>query len=126
MIKYRGPNPGHACHPLVRRECTTRTAKLSNATGGLMQSVAIIGRLLVLIALAVAGAAHAQNWPSKPIRWLVGFAPGGGTDIVARALAVKVGEQLGQGVIVENRAGAAGTIAADLVAKAPSDGYTFL
>ena len=70
--------------------------------------------------------AQAQAWPNKTIHWIVGFAPGGGTDIVGRALAIKVGETLGQTVIIENRAGAAGTIGADFVAKAAPDGYTFL
>ncbi len=67
-----------------------------------------------------------SNWPSKPIRLIVGFAPGGGTDIVARALAPKLGEILGQSVIIENKTGAAGTIAADFVAKSAPDGYTLL
>ena len=65
-------------------------------------------RLAAAAVLAVAAAtAQAQGWPNKPIRWVVGFAPGGGTDIVARALAPKVGEILGQTVIIENRAGGA-------------------
>jgi tripartite-type tricarboxylate transporter receptor subunit TctC len=84
-------------------------------------------RLAAAAVLAVAAAtAQAQGWPNKPIRWVVGFAPGGGTDIVARALAPKVGEILGQTVIIENRAGAAGVIGADAVAKSPNDGYTWL
>src|SRR5258706_757372 len=91
-----------------------------------MQLTRIFGRIALLGALALAGLAQAQTWPNKPIKWVVGFAPGGGTDIVARALALKVADQLGQAVIIENRAGAAGTIGADIVAKAPSDGYTFL
>jgi tripartite-type tricarboxylate transporter receptor subunit TctC len=70
--------------------------------------------------------AHAQAWPTKPIRLLVGFAPGGGTDIVARALAPRMSEVLGQQVVVDNRPGASGTIAADLTAKATADGYTLL
>src|SRR5262245_11771387 len=71
-------------------------------------------------------AALSQSWPNKPIRLFVGFAPGGGTDIVARALAPKMSEVLGQQIVVENRPGASGTIAADLTAKSPADGYTLL
>jgi len=86
-------------------------------------------RRLVACVVAVglaSGVAYAQSWPTKPIRLLVGFAPGGGTDIVARAIAPKMSEILGQQVVVENRSGAAGTIAADLTAKAAPDGYTLL
>jgi tripartite-type tricarboxylate transporter receptor subunit TctC len=71
-------------------------------------------------------AQNINNYPNKPIHLIVGFAPGGGTDIVARALAPKLGEILGQTVIVENKLGAAGTIAADFVAKSSADGYYLL
>ena len=81
--------------------------------------------LLSLLALANIGVAQ-QAFPTKPIRLVVGFAPGGGTDIVARAIAPKMGEVLGQSVIVENKSGAAGTIAADQIAKSTPDGYTLL
>ena len=70
--------------------------------------------------------AQAQNYPVKPIRFVVNFAPGGGTDLVARAMGVRFSEKLGQQVIVENRAGANGNIGADFVAKAAPDGYTVL
>ncbi len=70
--------------------------------------------------------AFAQRYPSKPIRLIVGFAPGGGTDILARALGQPLGELLGQQVIVDNRAGAGGIVATELGAKAPPDGYTLL
>lgn len=76
--------------------------------------------------LAVPVMATGQTWPSKPIRLVVGFPPGGGTDLVARALAPRMSEVLGQQVVVENRAGAAGTIGADAVAKASPDGYLLL
>ena len=67
-----------------------------------------------------------QTWPSRPIRILVGFGPGGGTDVLARLIGQKLTDAWGTQVIVENRAGAAGVLAADLVAKSPGDGYTLL
>ena len=66
------------------------------------------------------------EYPSKPIRMMVGFAPGGGTDTTARALTPKLSERLGQQVIVDNRPGAAGNIATELTTRAPADGYTIL
>ena len=88
-------------------------------------------RLIALLtSIAVAGIfpalAHAQAYPGKTIRMIVPFPAGGATDIVARLVAQKLGETLGQQVIVDNRGGAAGTIGSDLAAKAPADGYTIL
>ena len=68
----------------------------------------------------------AQSYPVKPIRLIVGYSPGGGTDITARAVAQKLTESLGQTVVVENRPGATGAIAAERVATSPADGYTLL
>ena len=66
----------------------------------------------------------AQAWPTKPVKIVLGFPPGGATDILSRDFAAKLGEELKQQVIIENKPGAGGTIGADLVAKAPPDGYT--
>ena len=86
-------------------------------------------RMILLTSMAWvalgSGSAMAQaSYPEKPIRLVIAFPPGGPTDLVARVLAQKLTEQLGQSVVVDNKPGANGNIAADLVAKAPSDGYT--
>ena len=83
-----------------------------------------------LIALSVlflpAQALHAQAWPTKPVRLISPFPPGGGTDAVARIIATALGEQLGQQVVVDSRGGASGSIGVDLAAKSPPDGYTIV
>src|SRR6266481_3086607 len=79
-----------------------------------------------LAALALSAAAHAQVYPAKPLRMIVAYPPGGGTDIVGRMLAQKLGESLGQSVVVENRGGASGNIGTELAARAAPDGYTVL
>ncbi|MBI3374828.1 MAG: tripartite tricarboxylate transporter substrate binding protein [Betaproteobacteria bacterium] len=80
--------------------------------------------ILALLAFACTSYAQAQTWPSKPIRYIVIFAPGGTTDILARLIAPKMSDALGQPVVVENRPGAAGALGAEMLAKATADGYT--
>ena len=82
--------------------------------------------LFVLLALVASGAALAQTYPAKPVRVIVPFPPGGGTDIVARTVTPKMAEILGQPFVIENRAGAGGNIGTEAVAKSPADGYTLL
>jgi tripartite-type tricarboxylate transporter receptor subunit TctC len=82
--------------------------------------------LLVAACVLHAGGAFAQAYPGKPVKMIVGFPPGGGTDVVARVISAKVQEWWGQPVTVENRPGATGTIGADYVAKSAADGYTLL
>jgi len=89
--------------------------------------MALLRKLIFLLAASLTvQIASAQTWPTKPIRLLVGYGAGGATDVAARLLADGWQKILGQQVIVENRPGASGTIAADLVAKAQADGYTVL
>ncbi|MET0509285.1 MAG: tripartite tricarboxylate transporter substrate binding protein [Burkholderiaceae bacterium] len=78
----------------------------------------------LLAALGLAGPAGAQNWPAKPVRFIVPFPPGGPVDTVARATAHRLSELWGQQTIVDNRAGAGGILGAEIAAKAPADGYT--
>jgi len=82
--------------------------------------------LLALAGSAVALGASAQTYPSRPVRFIVPFPPGGGNDIVGRIVALRLSEALGQPVVVDNRGGAGGTIGTDIVAKSPPDGHTLL
>ena len=85
-----------------------------------------ISIFVTLVTLGLMGFATAQSYPSKPVRFMVGFAPGGAADITARILGQKAGDLWRQTVLVDNRPGASGIIAAEAVAKAPADGYTLL
>ena len=86
--------------------------------------ISMMRMALAAAALAIAGAAGGQGFPGRPVTLTVGFAPGGGTDTAARIIAQKLSENLGQSVVVENKAGAGGNIAAQQIAMAPPDGYT--
>jgi tripartite-type tricarboxylate transporter receptor subunit TctC len=85
----------------------------------------MIARIALALSLLAAASAFAA-WPEKPIKVLIGYAPGGSTDVVARMLAPKLGERLGQPVVIENKPGGAGDFAAELMLQAPPDGYTLL
>ncbi|HYK15497.1 MAG TPA: tripartite tricarboxylate transporter substrate-binding protein, partial [Burkholderiales bacterium] len=78
------------------------------------------------VAAALGGAAFAQNYPSKPIRFILPFPPGGGTDTLARIVGQRLGENLGQTMVLDNRPGAGANIGAEIVARSVPDGYTLM
>ena len=84
-----------------------------------------LGAGVAATALPATSFAQAAGYPNKPIKFVIGFAPGGATDLIGRLMAKKMGDALGQTIIVENKGGASSNIGADLVAKSPADGYTF-
>ena len=97
---------------------------------GIRSSLHTFGQIALNLALrcglAPVAAAQPAKYPDKPVKMVVGFTAGGGTDVVARILALKMSESLGQTVLVENRTGASGMIAGEMVAKSPPDGYTLM
>jgi tripartite-type tricarboxylate transporter receptor subunit TctC len=91
-----------------------------------MRTIRLAACAIFAFAALQAGSAAAQAYPAKPVRLMVPFPPGGSTDIVARIVAQKLGAQLGQQLVIENRGGAGGTLGTAVVAKAPPDGYTLV
>src|SRR6266446_5164058 len=108
---------------MITPERIAAAIELADAT---LRATGIARPAIAAALLAAAAQAAAQEYPAKPVRMIVGFAAGGGTDTTARPIAHKLSELFGQQVIVDNRPGAAGNIATDLVAKASPDGYTIL
>ena len=92
----------------------------------MMRPMKLLAPILLAAPALVAPQAHAQAYPSRPIRLVIPFPAGGATDIFGRAVSQKLSERLGQAVVVDNKPGAGGAIGSDLVAKAPADGYTLL
>ena len=86
----------------------------------------LVGLALALVFAPMAARAQEASYPNRPVRVLVGFAPGGGTDVTTRAMAPRLAQALGQPVVVENRPGAGGNLASEAVARATPDGYTLL
>jgi tripartite-type tricarboxylate transporter receptor subunit TctC len=105
----------------VQRQPTGDTAK-----PGVMRRLAIVAGLLGAVTLFAPASVLAQSFPSKPLRLVIPYPPGGGTDLVGRTLAEALGRDLGQPVIVENKSGAGTVIGSDYVAKSDADGYTIL
>src|SRR5947209_15604069 len=89
--------------------------------------MAVLARLFLVVAvLAASPLCSAQAWPNKPVHFVVPFPAGGSTDVVGRLIADKLADRLKQPFVVENRAGAGGTLGSEVAAKAPPDGYTML
>ncbi|MGE0557019.1 MAG: tripartite tricarboxylate transporter substrate binding protein [Burkholderiales bacterium] len=91
-----------------------------------MQLKVLNGALCAAVLLCAGAAVQAQKYPDKPLRMVVPFAPGGGTDVLARVLSTRLGENLGVNIVIENRGGAGGTLGSEVVARAAPDGYTLL
>src|SRR5687767_6291679 len=93
----------------------------------LLSLVVVLGAFVSSLPAAYAAEkARATDFPTKPIRWIVPFPPGGSNDVLGRYIGIKLGERLGQQVVIDNRAGANGIIGAELAAHSPADGYTLL
>jgi tripartite-type tricarboxylate transporter receptor subunit TctC len=82
--------------------------------------------IVFVLALLAAAAAGAQDWPSKPVRFIVPYPPGGGTDVVARIVNEKLSQELGQAIVIDNKGGAGGSVGTEIASKAAPDGYTIL
>jgi len=110
----------------LQSDAVLAQAESDSENGGaeMTQAIRFIAALCVMLAAAVAGAQSA--YPSKPMRWVISNAPGGGADVIARPIAAKVSELLGHPIVYENRGGAGGLIAGEAVARANPDGYTFI
>nr|WP_027478907.1 tripartite tricarboxylate transporter substrate binding protein [Curvibacter gracilis] len=105
---------------------TARTTALRRRTWLSQMSGGLLGLTLLLGPLGAQQALAQSTWPNKPVRIVVPFAPGGTTDLLARAMAPELQKAFGQAFVIDNRTGAGGNVGADIVAKSPADGYTLL
>ncbi|MDB5866555.1 MAG: hypothetical protein JWO70_4361, partial [Betaproteobacteria bacterium] len=119
----RGARPPHAV--IARRATRRRDDLVAHGCHSKRSRILAIGAAAIVMAVFT-GASLAEEYPSRPIRLILPFPPGGGSDVVARVTGQTLGTLLGQPVVIDNRAGASGNIAAELVAKANADGYTLL
>src|SRR6188474_1858126 len=110
-------------HWLPRKKATTRNRPTEDDP---MMGLLCRALMAVVVLIAAAGTALAQSYPSRPIRLIVGYPPGGAVDIIARLYGQGLSVRLGQPVVVENKPGTGGNLATDLVTKAAPDGYTLL
>lgn len=90
------------------------------------RKLSLVARLVAALAVLASGALHAQQYPAKPVRWIVPMPPGGGTDMISRTVTQKLTELWGVQVVPDNRPGAGGTIGLEAAARAPNDGYTIV
>lgn len=104
----------------------TGGGKFANVAGPREENMLKVRLAVAVLALAAAPLALAQAWPTKPVRIVIAFAPGGATDVAVRSIADPVSQAIGQPVVIENRPGASGSVAAEAVIRAGADGYTFL
>ena len=102
------------------------TVRPSQCRALLLRATHLLCGAGVLVTGLLPSALHAQAWPNKPVRWVVAYPAGGGSDFLARQIAPQLGKQLGQTIIIDNRPGAAGLIGTDNAAKSPPDGYTIV
>jgi tripartite-type tricarboxylate transporter receptor subunit TctC len=110
----------------ITRICISQTDGAEERHAGIRHATALRRRSFITAAASLAAPAFAQAWPGKTIRMIVPYSAGGGADTVGRIVAQHMSQTLGQSVVVENRTGAAGMIAAEHVVKSPADGYTVL
>src|SRR6266852_5761012 len=124
MLQVKALSPGTLSNKMAN--CRAGFAGTTKAGFSMTRLCSILRATLTVLCFALPTAGFSQEYPSRPIRLIVPYPPGSGTDIVGRLLAHRMSEQLGQQVFVDNRPGAGATIGTNVVAKAEADGYTIV